>query len=410
MIEVRDIENQGERNLPIEVKKDRIERTQNQEVKSVLFMIDCELSMNGAMASRVIYLAKELEKAGLPVIILGIESEEKKEESYINNAITVKKRKPNRLGQMRSRFELIRSAARLLREKRIGHIIVRGYILAFMMLPILKLYKVRGLYDFHGYSYHVQKIKGWKIRPIISKFLQNSCLSRYNNVITQNELNIELALHKNKNVIFLDNGVNIERFTRDNGMRENEGKQILERYGIPQDKVLVGFVAGTMGDWVDLQCMLDASTLFPDSVHLVIVGEGRRIDSIDRFLYPRATFTGRVKNIDVKMLLNMFDICAYAIIREYADPFYGSPRKIREWIAMELPIVMTDTRPKPTYLEEGKNALFCKPEDPNDMAEKIIYLSLDPDLRKAMRDRSGEIKRNLSWEKSVNNSGIIDIF
>ena len=229
-------------------------------------------------------------------------------------------------------------------------------------------------------------------------------------MITQNEYNMGLIRGKNADLLILRNGVDLDIFSPDEEFGKKKKEKLRAKYGIPGHCKLVGFVAANIGPWMDLDCMLEASILFPEDVHLVVIGGGRNIRSVEGKRYPGVTFTGNVSNRDVKSLLEIFDICIYAISERFARPFYGSPRKLMEWVAMGIPIVMTDITPKPPFLEEGQNVIYCRVNDPVDMAEKVKSLAENGSLLERMKEHDLGVRDSVSWDRFINESGLTKRF
>ena len=106
-------------------------------------------------------------------------------------------------------------------------------------------------------------------------------------------------------------------------------------------------------------------------------------------------FTGRVSDEDLLRYLNTADICVNS---DEFNPMNdkSTMNKILEYMALAKPIVQFD-------LTEGRfsaqdASLYAEPNNPANMAEKVVKLLEDPERRKTM----GEYGRNrvvneLSW-------------
>ncbi len=75
----------------------------------------------------------------------------------------------------------------------------------------------------------------------------------------------------------------------------------------------------------------------------------------------------------------------------------GLPIKVFEYMACSLPMVMSNF----SYWQEifSECALFVNPYDPEDIAEKVLYLLDNPDEAKKLSDEGRElIEKKYSWE------------
>jgi glycosyltransferase involved in cell wall biosynthesis len=62
----------------------------------------------------------------------------------------------------------------------------------------------------------------------------------------------------------------------------------------------------------------------------------------------------------------------------------NQPIAVLEAMAAGLPLVVTPVGSMPEFLEEGRNALFVQPGDPEEIASKLTELAARPELRRSM--------------------------
>jgi len=110
-------------------------------------------------------------------------------------------------------------------------------------------------------------------------------------------------------------------------------------------------------------------------------------------------FTGRLFHDDVLKFFDNIDIFVLP------SQFEVSPISILEAMAKSVPVIATPVGELPYVLENGKNCLFTRIGDANDLAEKILSLVEDKNLAK----RIAENGRNFVKEKHNINS-IIDSY
>ena len=111
------------------------------------------------------------------------------------------------------------------------------------------------------------------------------------------------------------------------------------------------------------------------------------------------TFTGRVPDQQLLEMLNTADVCVNPdVANEMNDK--STMNKIMEYMALGKPIVQFD-------LTEGRfsaqdSSLYAKENDEVDMAEKILQLLDNPELRKTMGEFGRErVVTELEWEYEV---------
>jgi glycosyltransferase involved in cell wall biosynthesis len=121
--------------------------------------------------------------------------------------------------------------------------------------------------------------------------------------------------------------------------------------GVPADSFVVTFV-GTFGQWHGVDVLAQAirhlldekrSWLESHRVHFMLVGDGLRMPEVRAILGDadeHITFTGLVQQHDTPGLLAASDLLMSPHVRN-ADgtPFFGSPTKLFEYMAMERPII-----------------------------------------------------------------------
>ena len=108
------------------------------------------------------------------------------------------------------------------------------------------------------------------------------------------------------------------------------------------------------------------------------------------------TFTGRAPDADLFEILSTADVCVNPD-RVNAMNDKSTMNKILEYMAFAKPIVQFDVREG--KVSAGDASLYARPNDPQDMADKIAQLLGDAPLRQRM----GEIgvvrlREQLSWE------------
>ena len=76
------------------------------------------------------------------------------------------------------------------------------------------------------------------------------------------------------------------------------------------------------------------------------------------------------------------------------------PQKLFEYMALRMPVVMSDLPPSRPFVGDGACALMVKPDDPNAYADAIIRLLDNPSLCRLMgAEGRSRVEREYNWEK-----------
>jgi glycosyltransferase involved in cell wall biosynthesis len=98
-------------------------------------------------------------------------------------------------------------------------------------------------------------------------------------------------------------------------------------------------------------------------------------------------------------VLNTADVCVNPdVVNEMNDK--STMNKIMEYMAVGKPIVQFEL--KEGRVSAGDASLYARPNDPVDLAERIVELLDDPERRAAMGKLGrARVERDLSWQRQV---------
>ena len=163
--------------------------------------------------------------------------------------------------------------------------------------------------------------------------------------------------------------------------RPGERPVMRARFGLPQDRMLVGIVA-TLRSWKGHAVLLEAMARVLPGVDLVIVGDGpqreaieKRIEQLD--LRDRVHMQGQ--QADVLPWLRAFDIFALP-----STANEGVPQALVQAMLCELPCVTTAVGGIPELAEHERTALIVPPGDAQALAAAIERLVIDEGLRREL--------------------------
>ncbi|MEK6245826.1 MAG: glycosyltransferase family 4 protein [Pseudomonadota bacterium] len=163
--------------------------------------------------------------------------------------------------------------------------------------------------------------------------------------------------------------------------RPGERKAMRARFGLPQDRVLVGIVA-TLRSWKGHAFLIDAMTRLPAHVELVIVGDGPQREALEQRIASLG-LQGRVRmqgqQADVLPWLRALDIFA---LPSFANE--GVPQALVQAMLVELPCVTTPVGGIPEIAEHERTALLVAPRDPVALAAAIERLAGNEGLRREL--------------------------
>ena len=163
--------------------------------------------------------------------------------------------------------------------------------------------------------------------------------------------------------------------------RPGERKASRARFGLPQDRILVG-IAATLRSWKGHAYLLEAMTRLPDHIELVIIGDGPQRAALERRI-AELGLQGRVRmqgqQADVLPWLRALDIFA---LPSFANE--GVPQALVQAMLVELPCVTTPDGGIPEVAENERTALLVAPRDPVALAAAIERLAGNEGLRREL--------------------------
>jgi glycosyltransferase involved in cell wall biosynthesis len=201
----------------------------------------------------------------------------------------------------------------------------------------------------------------------------------------QNEL-VASGVPKNK-ILVNPNAVDPEQFRPYCG-----GADLRRRLGFEDKHVVVGFV-GTFSYWHGvaiitsaIESLLSTNDPLQKNLRFLLVGDGPLCDEARRALKPwtaqQILFTGTVPHDEVPAYLDATDILLSPhVSMPDGLPFFGSPTKLFEYMAMAKAIVASDLDQLSQLLQHAYSAWLVEPGNCSALAAAITVLAGDPHLR-----------------------------
>jgi glycosyltransferase involved in cell wall biosynthesis len=195
---------------------------------------------------------------------------------------------------------------------------------------------------------------------------------------------------------------------------------------------VVGFI-GTFGGWHGVEVLaaaLPAIVAGDASVRILLIGDGNLKHLVQAAvarnrIEDRVVDVGRVPQAKGAQLLKACDILVSPHARNMVDgPFFGSPTKLFEYMAMGAGIVASDleqishvlspalrTADFATARASGgkvvvgdQRAVLCPPEDVEDFIAAVAALVRDPPVAEALgRNARAAVETHYTWQQHVRN-------
>jgi glycosyltransferase involved in cell wall biosynthesis len=172
------------------------------------------------------------------------------------------------------------------------------------------------------------------------------------------------------------------------------GDEVRRQVGLTASDVVVGFL-GTFHYWHGIKVLEQAiQQLVRDEatdevigkLRFLLVGEGllrvEMISHLEPYVGSRVFFTGLIPHGQIPAYLDAADILVSPHVRmPEGQPFFGSPTKIFEYMAMEKGIVASNLDQLSHVLKHERSAWLVEPGDVSELASAIVLLARNPVLR-----------------------------
>jgi N-acetyl-alpha-D-glucosaminyl L-malate synthase BshA len=199
-----------------------------------------------------------------------------------------------------------------------------------------------------------------------------------------------------RNVFVIPNGIDLERFN-------NLPKETLrKRWKIKDEDEIITFV-GTLRPIKGVEYLIRAMKIVRQKstgARLMLVGDGEEREKLEKLvkeliLEEYVRFIGKVQNEKVPEYMVASDIFILPSLSE------GFPVTVLEAMASGLPIIVTRVRGLQEIIKDGENGFLVEPKNPEQIAEKVLMLLEDDELRERISRNNKKRVKDYSWESVV---------
>jgi glycosyltransferase involved in cell wall biosynthesis len=206
----------------------------------------------------------------------------------------------------------------------------------------------------------------------------------------------------------IHSGIDTKRYAIQN-CNANDRKILLSLYNIPKDRIIIGTIAALVGHkgyptlLKAARIVLDSLSHFDyqevqDSVTFLAIGDGKDKENLmklhDRLNLGDSFIFAGFKD-DVKSHLHLFDIFVLSSKSE------GLGTSVLDAMSAKKPIVACDGGGIPEMIRHEINGLLAERENPVDLAEKILMMLKDKEMRNRFAQQSEIDVQEFSIESTI---------
>jgi glycosyltransferase involved in cell wall biosynthesis len=297
---------------------------------------------------------------------------------------------------------------KLLRGRQIGAVYQRHGRFVVAGVVLARWLRVPFILEYNGSE--VWGAKHWDA-PRLSRWMQlceQASLRCAHHIVVVSEASqqelLEQGIPENR-ILVNPNGVDPEVFHPNVG-----GTELRRELGITEGQVVITFV-GTFDRWHGVEILVQAiqESLSHGSEHVrfLLVGDGplhaEALRQLASYAGKPVLFSGLIPHARVPAYLDASDILVSPHIpMPDGKPFFGSPTKLFEYMAMAKGIVASNLDQLACVLEHGQSAWLVEPGNVRELMSAIDLLAGNPALRSELgrTARNSALKRH-TWRQNA---------
>ncbi|MDI6704371.1 MAG: glycosyltransferase family 4 protein [bacterium] len=261
-----------------------------------------------------------------------------------------------------------------------AHFVFSGLIGIF----VAKIYKIKIVLTAHGSDINYLEKSGLLRRTCLFILRRVCRVIAVSNSLKHKMVEIGISSCK---ITVIPNGVNLQNFKP--RKRDKVGFQLLWVGRLIEEKGVVFLIEALK--WVNEEI---------PHTKLILIGEGElkeRLKRLSRHLaLYNVDFMGEVSHSVISGYMESADLFILPSLQE------GLPLALLEAMAMGLPVIATSVGGIKDVVIHEKTGILIPPKKPRLLAEKIIYLLKDEDLRKKIGENGRRrVEEHFTWDRIV---------
>lgn len=265
------------------------------------------------------------------------------------------------------------------------------------------IYEIRGFWEITRSSRDAAFEKSVKFRNM--QYFEDLVVREADHIVTITTAMKEELIERGvapERISIAFNSVDPQRFLplqRDNALAQ--------RLGIPAGVPVIGYV-GSFVDYEGLDDLVSAAALIRDAgidFRLLLVGDGAVIEELRQLIHDCglddiAILTGRVPHEEVEAHYSLIDIAPFPR-KPWQVCELVSPLKPFEAMAMQKPVVVSNTRALVEIVTDGLNGFLFEKGDAKSLSEVLVRLLKNPELRKTTGTQARAwVEEFRSWNRA----------
>jgi glycosyltransferase involved in cell wall biosynthesis len=343
---------------------------------------------------------------------------------------------PHEYNKDRFQRELVPQLRRIVATSEPGFIYERMSMSTYAGVVVSRSTRLPLILEYNGSEAWIARHWGGGMRDQdLALMAEDACLRHAHLLVTVSKALRDELLERGvpaERIVCFPNCIDPEMF--DPALFDDARRRALRRgHGIPEDAVVVGFL-GSFGLWHGVDVLVRAAKLLVEQhsdwidahrVRFLLVGDGFKAAEIDQILSEDErcaavfTRTGLVPQAQAPEYLAMADVLVSPHVRNAdGSPFFGSPTKLFEYMAMAKPIIASDLDQIGEVLarslrapdlpgndpdsDVSELAVLTEPGDSDQLAQAIKFLVEHPDWRARLGENARrEVLARYTWSHHV---------
>ncbi len=322
-----------------------------------------------------------------------------------------------------------------LRDRQVGFLYQRMSVANYVGVLISRKYRIPLVMEYNGSEVWVAG--SWS-RPLsypkVAEKAEEACLRHAHVVVTVSDVLRDELVSRGvaaEKIVSYPNCVDEEIFNPER-FSTNEISSLRSRYGLAPDAMVIGFL-GTFGQWHGVEIMGEAIRLLATrareflretKTHFLIIGDGIKMSRLREILSGEEcrglySLPGLVPQEEAPLHVAAADILLSPHIpNSDGSPFFGSPTKLFEYMAMGKAIIASDLDQIGRVLQnsirsgqlpagaphdrEDRIALLVQPGNVEELVEAIKFLAVQPCWRERLgANARAEALSKYTWKHHV---------